>query len=176
MTDCSTNRCTEPERVVYLAVPHRGSPLANMTVSMWISRLIRLPKTLTVELLDSTLLAVGDAVQGENPAKRMPTSINSLSPENRATIALNQTSAAGKDRHPLHHRRPRQEATHPKAATAWCPIGRRMSHRSSPKKSSPATTASPTAPKPPKNSNASSSCTCKIDDRGFWIVDNLFQT
>lgn len=80
----------EPERVVYLAVPHRGSPLANMTVSMWISKLIRLPKTLTVELLDSTLLAVGDAVQGENPARRMPTSINSLSPENRATIALNQ--------------------------------------------------------------------------------------
>lgn len=81
---------SEPERVVFLAVPHRGSPLANMTVSMWISKLIRLPKTLTVELLDSTLLAVGDAVQGENPARRMPTSINSLSPDNRATIALNQ--------------------------------------------------------------------------------------
>ncbi|MCU0776531.1 MAG: hypothetical protein MUF86_02575 [Akkermansiaceae bacterium] len=81
---------TEPERVVFLAVPHRGSPLADMTVSMWISKLIRLPKTLTVELLDSTLLAVGDAVQGENPSKRMPTSINSLSPDNRATIALNQ--------------------------------------------------------------------------------------
>jgi triacylglycerol esterase/lipase EstA (alpha/beta hydrolase family) len=80
----------EPERVVYLAVPHRGSPLANMALSTWISKLIRLPKTLTVELLDSTLLAVGDAVQGENPARRMPTSINSLSPENRATLALNQ--------------------------------------------------------------------------------------
>lgn len=80
----------EPERVVFLAVPHRGSPLANMTVSMWISKLIRLPKTLTVELLDSTLLAMGDVVQGDNPAARMPTSINSLSPGNRATVALNK--------------------------------------------------------------------------------------
>ncbi len=80
----------EPERVVFLAVPHRGSPLADMTLSTWISKLIRLPKTLTVELLDSTLLAVGDVVQGENPVTRMPTSINSLSPDNRATRALNQ--------------------------------------------------------------------------------------
>ena len=81
---------TEPERVVYMAVPHRGSPMANMTVSMWISRLIRIPKTLTVELLDSTMLAVGDAVQGQNPANRMPTSINSLSPQNRATLTLDK--------------------------------------------------------------------------------------
>jgi hypothetical protein len=81
---------SEPKRVIFLAVPHRGSPLANMTISMWISKLIRLPKTLTVELLDSTLLAMGDVVQGENPATHMPTSINSLSPQNRATIALNK--------------------------------------------------------------------------------------
>jgi triacylglycerol esterase/lipase EstA (alpha/beta hydrolase family) len=85
---------TEPERVVYMAVPHRGSPLANLTLSIWVSRLIRLPKTLTVELLDSSMLAMGDAVQGQNPANRKPTSINSLSPQNRATLAL--------DKLPLH--------------------------------------------------------------------------
>ena len=39
----------EPERVVFMAVPHRGSPLANFRPATWLSRLIRLPKSLTVE-------------------------------------------------------------------------------------------------------------------------------
>ncbi len=80
----------EPSRVVFMAVPHRGSPMANLNISGLLSRLIRLPKTLTVELLDSSLLAMGDVIQGENPIKRMPTSINSLSPDNRMTVALNE--------------------------------------------------------------------------------------
>jgi hypothetical protein len=80
----------EPRRVVFLAVPHRGSPTADYRISTWISRLIRLPKTLTIDLLDTTLLAVGDVIQGENPAQRIPTSINSLSPNSKDTVALNQ--------------------------------------------------------------------------------------
>jgi len=72
---------TEPKRVIFLAVPHRGSPAADYRVSLWISRLIHLPKTLTVELLDATVQSVGDIARGENPAKRLPTSIDSLSPE-----------------------------------------------------------------------------------------------
>jgi triacylglycerol esterase/lipase EstA (alpha/beta hydrolase family) len=87
---------TEPKRVVFLAVPHRGSPMANLKPAVWFSRLIRLPKTLTVELLDTTLLAVGDVVQGDDPTKRLPTSINSLSPNNRATVALNKLALPGK--------------------------------------------------------------------------------
>lgn len=81
---------TEPDRVVFLAVPHRGSPMANRGFAGWISKLIRLPKTLTVELLDATMLAVGDAMQGVDPAKPLPTSINSLSPQTPTTIALNK--------------------------------------------------------------------------------------
>ena len=81
---------TEPDRVVFLAVPHRGSPMANLKISTWISRLIRLPKTLTVELLDSTLTTVEDVIQGDEPKIPLPTSINSLSPNNRATVALNK--------------------------------------------------------------------------------------
>ncbi len=80
----------EPSRMVYMAVPHRGSPLANLRISLLISRIIQLPKTLTVELLDSSLLAMGDVIIGDNPVKRMPTSINSLSPDNRMTVALNE--------------------------------------------------------------------------------------
>ncbi len=81
---------TEPSRVVFMAVPHRGSPMASMQLSMWISKLIRLPKTVTIELLDTTLLAVNDVMQGENPSKRIPTSINSLSPTAPTTVALNK--------------------------------------------------------------------------------------
>ncbi len=87
---------TEPQRVVFLAVPHRGSPLANFRISMWISRLIRLPKTLTVDFLDTTLLAVGDVIQGEDPSKHLPTSINSLSPNSPATVALNKLPLPGR--------------------------------------------------------------------------------
>jgi len=81
---------TEPSRVVFMAVPHRGSPMATMRASGWISKLIRLPKTLTVELLDSTALALGDIVNGDDPSNLIPTSINSLSPRNHTTIGLNK--------------------------------------------------------------------------------------
>jgi hypothetical protein len=86
----------EPDRVVFLAVPHRGSPVANLRISLWISRLIHLPKTLTVDLLDSTMLAVGDVMQGQDVAKQLPTSINSLSPGDRANIALNKLALPGR--------------------------------------------------------------------------------
>jgi hypothetical protein len=81
---------TEPERVVFMAVPHRGSPMANMRPAAWISNLIRLPKTLTIDLLDTTLLAAGGVLKGEHPTDGLPTSINSLSPSNRSTISLNK--------------------------------------------------------------------------------------
>jgi hypothetical protein len=81
---------TEPERVVFLAVPHRGSPIANLRISNWISKLIRLPKTLTIELLDSTLMTMGDVLQGDDPSEHMLTSITSLSPQNRDTLALDK--------------------------------------------------------------------------------------
>lgn len=81
---------TEPSRVVFMAVPHQGSPMATFRASGWISKLIRLPKTLTIELLDTTALAVSDMVQGDDPSNLIPTSINSLSPKNRTTIGLNK--------------------------------------------------------------------------------------
>lgn len=80
----------EPERVVFLAVPHRGSPIATLRPSLWIARLIRLPKSLTIDLLDKTLIAAGDVLRGEDPSDYLPTSINSLSPTNRSTLALNR--------------------------------------------------------------------------------------
>jgi hypothetical protein len=81
---------TEPKRVVFLAVPHRGSPVANRWFANLISNVIRLPKTLTVDLLDKTLTTMTDVLKGEDGKTPLPTSINSLSPKGRANIALNQ--------------------------------------------------------------------------------------
>jgi triacylglycerol esterase/lipase EstA (alpha/beta hydrolase family) len=78
----------EPERVVFLAVPHRGSPLATLKVSVWISHLIRLPKKLTVELLDATAQGVNNAMKGDQAKPDMPNSISSLSPKDKSNLAL----------------------------------------------------------------------------------------
>jgi hypothetical protein len=78
----------EPERVIFLAVPHRGSPLATLKISVWISRLIRLPKKLTIELLDATAQGVNNVMKGDQAQPDMPNSISSLSPKNKANLAL----------------------------------------------------------------------------------------
>src|SRR5690606_29180994 len=44
-----------PRRVVFLAAPHRGSPLADRFFSNIAIKLIRLPKQLTIDLVDFTL-------------------------------------------------------------------------------------------------------------------------
>jgi hypothetical protein len=78
----------EPGRVVFMAVPHRGSPLANLRVSLWMSDLIKLPKRLTVDLVDATVRSVGGAVLAVAGPPRLPTSISSLSPHSRGIVAL----------------------------------------------------------------------------------------
>lgn len=77
----------EPSRVVFLAVPHRGSPMATWGPSQWASRLIRLPKTLTVELLDSTLVTMSRMLRDTSGRPNL-SSINSLSPHAPTTCAL----------------------------------------------------------------------------------------
>ena len=79
---------TEPKRVVFMAVPHQGSPVATFRVAVWISRLIRLPKKLTVELLDATIQGVNSALKGDQAKPDMPNSISSLSPKDKSNIAL----------------------------------------------------------------------------------------
>ncbi len=79
---------TEPKRVVFMAVPHQGSPVAAFRAAVWISRLIRLPKNLTIELLDATVQGVNDALTGQQAQPAMPDSISSLSPKDKSNIAL----------------------------------------------------------------------------------------
>jgi pimeloyl-ACP methyl ester carboxylesterase len=83
---------TDPKRVVFMAVPHRGSPMANFRGTALISNLIRLPKTLTVGLLDATAQSVNESLDSsaESESVRPPTAISSLSPNSRGFKGLDQ--------------------------------------------------------------------------------------
>ncbi|GLQ47222.1 alpha/beta hydrolase [Dyella lipolytica] len=65
-------------RAVFLAAPHRGTPVARWKLARWIGDLIRLPVTLLEEGKGIT-----DAIQGKNAAPdapaRLPNSIDNLS-------------------------------------------------------------------------------------------------
>jgi pimeloyl-ACP methyl ester carboxylesterase len=83
---------TDPKRVVFMAVPHRGSPMANFRGTALLSNLIRLPKTLTIGLLDATAKSLGDSL-GDKVAEekiRPPTALSSLSPKSGGFQGLNQ--------------------------------------------------------------------------------------
>lgn len=80
---------TEPKRVVFMAVPHRGSPVANLRPSLILANLIRLPKLLTVEMVDAALHS-GSGDPKETKKVGIPTSITSLSPKSRSIVGLNK--------------------------------------------------------------------------------------
>jgi pimeloyl-ACP methyl ester carboxylesterase len=78
-----------PDRAIFLAAPHRGSPMADRFFSEWAVNLIRLPKTLTVDLVDLTLSDFSSVMtKGETSSKGWFTSIGSLSPSYPAYEAL----------------------------------------------------------------------------------------
>ena len=80
-----------PDRVIFLAAPHRGSPMADRFFSAMIRHLIRLPKTLTVNLVDFTLNDLSSlAMSGKASSKGWFTSIGSLSPSYPAYAALDR--------------------------------------------------------------------------------------
>lgn len=80
----------EPSRVVFMAVPHRGSPMANLRATMLIQNFIKLPKRLTVDLLDAALHSgSGDANRDlDKVSRKAPNSVSSLSPESRGIVGL----------------------------------------------------------------------------------------
>lgn len=79
-----------PDRLVFLAVPHQGSPLADRMFAIWISDLIKLPKRLTVDLLAITVTNAANLLLPKPDA--LPNGINSLSPENGSIQALKKIS------------------------------------------------------------------------------------
>ncbi len=81
---------TEPSRCVFLAVPHRGSRLATLRATLWVENFIKLPKRLTIDLLDATLQSAATIPEQRNGNIRPPTSIRALSPDSRAIVGLGE--------------------------------------------------------------------------------------
>ncbi len=80
-----------PSRVIFLAAPHRGSPLADRMFSSIFVRLIRLPKQLSIDFVDFTLNDfAGLTMKGPKPTKGWFTSIGSLSPKYPTYKVLDQ--------------------------------------------------------------------------------------
>lgn len=76
----------DPARVVFMAVPHRGSPMTERFIVDLLARVIRLPVTLTaVALQIATLNLEAVAATGRD---LLPTAIDSLSPSSPAVHAL----------------------------------------------------------------------------------------
>ena len=77
-----------PSRAVFMAAPHQGSPMADRQLVTWISSIIRLPKTLTIDLATATLDEISKAIQQGGQTRPPLTSIGTLSPKYRPYRAL----------------------------------------------------------------------------------------
>ncbi len=77
-----------PSRAIFMAAPHRGSPLADRKLVTWVSSIIRLPKTLTIDLATATLDEISKAIQQGGQTRPPLTSIGTLSPGYKPYAAL----------------------------------------------------------------------------------------
>ena len=71
-------------RMIFLCVPHRGSPVADLTPVRFLARLAGAPLQLTEQLAGSPLRALGVIPE------RLPSSANGLSPESPTLLALDK--------------------------------------------------------------------------------------
>lgn len=80
-----------PSRAIFMAAPHRGSPMADRGVIHWLSSLVRLPKTLTIDFATATLDEIGRAIQSHGKPRPPLTSFGTLSPTYKPYAAINQS-------------------------------------------------------------------------------------
>lgn len=78
-----------PSRVIFMATPHRGAPLADRRLFHWISSLVRLPKTITIDFATATLDEIARALQQGGEARPPLTSFGTLTPGYEPYAALN---------------------------------------------------------------------------------------
>ncbi len=76
-----------PERVIFLATPHQGAPLATRLLPNLLSNLIKLPKRITIDVIQVTLAEIGNAFR--DGARPLETSIGTLSPAFGGFEAMN---------------------------------------------------------------------------------------
>jgi pimeloyl-ACP methyl ester carboxylesterase len=80
-------------RVVFLATPHRGSHVADLRIASWLSRLVKLPATLTSSVVD-LVSDGGDAVY-LSALDRKPTSLDNMTSRDPFLRTLAELPIAG---------------------------------------------------------------------------------
>ena len=80
-----------PARAIFMAAPHRGSPLADRSLTHWFGSLVRLPKTLTIDLATATLDEIRRAIQSDGEARPLLTSFGTLNPNYKPYKAINRS-------------------------------------------------------------------------------------
>lgn len=80
-----------PSRAIFMAAPHRGSPLADRRLVHWMSSIVRLPKTLTIDFATATLDEMSKAIQQGGQTRPPLTSFGTLTPTYRPYGAINQS-------------------------------------------------------------------------------------
>ncbi len=83
------NHRPEVERVIFMSTPHRGSDLASNWIGRLAASLVRIPFTVASIPLTVISGSTTDAVTALH-MKRMPNSIDTLSPTNRFVLAVNK--------------------------------------------------------------------------------------
>ena len=81
------NHRPEIKRVIFISTPHRGSPLASNWIGRFGTTLVKMPSFVaSIPLSDVTAVMMPDAAA---QLKRIPTSIDTLSPNDRFVRAIN---------------------------------------------------------------------------------------
>ncbi len=85
------NHRPEVERVIFMSTPHRGSELAVNWIGRIAGSLVRIPLTVaSVPLTVVSSAVTNNAAAAPLPLKRLPNSIDTLSPKNRFVLAVNK--------------------------------------------------------------------------------------
>ncbi len=79
---------TDVQRVIFMSTPHRGSDLAINWIGRISASLVRMPLMIaTIPISALSVVTTGETVA---PIKRIPNSIDTLSPKNRFVIEVNK--------------------------------------------------------------------------------------
>ena len=79
---------TDVQRGVFMSTPHRGSDLAANWIGRIAASLVKMP--LMVATIPLTAISVATTGQTMEPIKRLPNSIDTLSPKNRFVVEVNK--------------------------------------------------------------------------------------
>jgi pimeloyl-ACP methyl ester carboxylesterase len=83
---------TDVQRVIFMSAPHRGSDLASHWIGRFAASLVRMP--LMIATIPVSAISVATTGHTRAPIKRLPNSIDTLSPKNRFVLEVNKLPIA----------------------------------------------------------------------------------